>query len=1272
MTTGKEDTPLDEDNVSTSELERVLTNERGIPVYEPIEIGPAPVQGEAFDVNGPRLMITHIINENFKSYAGTQTLGPFHKSFSAIVGPNGSGKSNVIDSMLFVFGYRASKIRSKKLSVLLHNSEKHKDINSCTVSVYFQKIIDTGPGDNDYDVVPNSKFVVSRTAFKDNTSYYRLNEKKVTYKEVATVLRTNGIDLDHNRFLILQGEVEQIAMMKPKAPSEHEDGMLEFLEDIIGCSRFKEPIEKVEKRVEELNEMRNEKLNRVKVVEKEKNDLESVRNEAVEYLTLVNSITKNKNIVYQKYIHDCSVFEKQAAEKRDKILEKKKVFDDQLSEIMTEKKAKNKEHSKIWKKYELLTKECEEKQEEFSKFEQEDIRCREGLKHAKAKHVKLDKSLEQEEKKLSELKMIPEKTEKDIADLEKKLKKLDAEKAVEEDKLKEVMESLKTETQDLQVEKDAKETELLELQKVVNETKSKYSVAQSELDIYISNQKEETTKLEAIHRNLENTQATLRDRKKAVTDLQKKLPDLQKTIAKAQKDLEDANAKELQIVNNVREMRVKVEEARSSLQQSQSRGSVLEALMQLKKNGSLPGIYGRLGDLGAIDAKYDVAISTACGALDHIVVDSINTAQACVEILKKNNIGCATFIGLEKMEKWKGHCKRTIKTPENVPRLFDLVQVSDETVRPAFYFALRDTLVANDLDQATRIAYGRTRYRVVTLGGQLIDQSGTMSGGGSRVCKGRMGSKVISDIDPQDMQRMEQQLQQRAEEAKHCQQTKLKLEETIDKLKKSLDEVTFALEKFTMEIKSLTEQEASLKHQEKEQEKKVKDAAPDEKQLKKMEKSVAAFKKEYEKAQAEASKVEEEVHRLHKQIMDIGGTKLKAAESRINVVQTQIDQIAGNITRANVAVKTAKRNAAKTETRVQSLKEDIEENSANIEKLEAEFKKIEEEAINVVQAYEKSQAAMKEVEDTVAEIKKAIADLEKKEQELQKDEIEIKHEVEHYDNIVRENMQKIRHWKKELGRLSLHQIDEEEKEQLETLEAGQLEDVDKEDIEYQITILEEKMSEMKPNMAAIAEYRKKEDQYLKRVRELDEITELRNEQRKYNEELRKQRLNEFMSAFIIITTKLKEMYQMITLGGDAELELVDSLDPFSEGIVFSVRPPKKSWKNISNLSGGEKTLSSLALVFALHHYKPTPLYVMDEIDAALDFKNVSIVANYIKERTKNAQFIIISLRNNMFELADRLIGIYKTYDCTKSVTINPKKICMPVMTVDASISEAVK
>ncbi|KDD71936.1 RecF/RecN/SMC N terminal domain-containing protein, partial [Helicosporidium sp. ATCC 50920] len=152
----------------------------------------------------------------------------------------------------------------------------------------------------------------------------------------------------------------------------------------------------------------------------------------------------------------------------------------------------------------------------------------------------------------------------------------------------------------------------------------------------------------------------------------------------------------------------------------------------------------------------------------------------------------------------------------------------------------------------------------------------------------------------------------------------------------------------------------------------------------------------------------------------------------------------------------------------------------------------------------------------------------------------------------------------------------------------------------------------------------------------------------------KRRLGEFMAGFRAIGLKLKEMYRMVTLGGDAELELVDSLDPFAEGVALSVRPPGKSWKNVSNLSGGEKTLSSLSLVFALHHFRPTPIYVMDEIDAALDFRNVSVVGHYIKDRTKNAQFVVISLRNNMFELADRLVGIYKTHNATKSVSIDPR------------------
>jgi len=224
--------------------------------------------------------------------------------------------------------------------------------------------------------------------------------------------------------------------------------------------------------------------------------------------------------------------------------------------------------------------------------------------------------------------------------------------------------------------------------------------------------------------------------------------------------------------------------------------------------------------------------------------------------------------------------------------------------------------------------------------------------------------------------------------------------------------------------------------------------------------------------------------------------------------------------------------------------------------------------------------------------------------------------------------------------------------------AGDIEDelldtVVKADMDARILALEANLKNMRPNLLTIEEFRKADTEYKSRLGEFEEANQQREKARSELEALRQKRLEEFMDGYSIISMKLKEMYQMITLGGDAELELVDTLDPFSEGIHFSVRPPKKSWKQITNLSGGEKTLASLSLVFALHHYKPTPLYFMDEIDAALDFRNVSIIANYIKERTKNAQFIIISLRNHMFELADLLVGIYKTHDMSKSVAIEP-------------------
>jgi structural maintenance of chromosome 4 len=158
-----------------------------------------------------RLVITQLILTNFKSYAGQQVVGPFHPSFSSVVGPNGSGKSNVIDSLLFVFGFRASKMRQGKISALIHHSAAFPNLEYCEVEVHFQQVIDQPHGPP--NVIPNSSLVVSRRAFKNNNSKYYIDGKESSFKVVTDVLKGYGVDLDHKRFLILQGEVESIAQM---------------------------------------------------------------------------------------------------------------------------------------------------------------------------------------------------------------------------------------------------------------------------------------------------------------------------------------------------------------------------------------------------------------------------------------------------------------------------------------------------------------------------------------------------------------------------------------------------------------------------------------------------------------------------------------------------------------------------------------------------------------------------------------------------------------------------------------------------------------------------------------------------------------------------------------------------------------------------------------------------------------------------------------------------------------------------------------------------
>ena len=664
--------------------------------------------------------------------------------------------------------------------------------------------------------------------------------------------------------------------------------------------------------------------------------------------------------------------------------------------------------------------------------------------------------------------------------------------------------------------------------------------------------------------------------------------------------------------------------------------------MRLKESGRIEGFHGRLGNLGTIDQKYDVAISTACPSLENLVVDSVEVGQQCIDYLRKNNLGRANIILLDRLAK---RDLSAIDTPEGVPRLFDLVKTKNDIFRSAFFSVLQHTLVAKDLDQANRIAYGARRWRVVTLDGQLIDVSGTMSGGGTRVARGGMSSKLVAETSKEQVSKLEVDRDQLEQTFQSHQDKQRVLEVSLKDFRDQVPQLETAIQKTGLEFESLKRNLADAQRMVSELTAAQPTSNADDVRIHTLEKQVSKLEKDVQKLRAETADLEQEIQELQDKIMEVGGVRLRGQKAKVDGLKEQIETLVEEMSNAEVAKSKAEKQKVKHLKSYEDAAKELASAAEELDNLVNEVKTQSDDASASRLKAEEAQEALGAKQEELAALKRELDDKTAELNEIRAVEIEMRNKLEENQKAQSENQKRLKYWNEKLGKLSIQSVsdlgEEQAAEELPQYTKDELEDMDKDTLKGEIAILEEKIQNVNVELGVLAEYRRRVEEYTSRSNDLQSAINQRDGAKKRCDDLRKLRLEGFMTGFSLISLRLKEMYQMITMGGNAELELVDSLDPFSEGILFSVMPPKKSWKNISNLSGGEKTLSSLALVFALHHYKPTPLYVMDEIDAALDFRNVSIVASYIKERTKNAQFIVISLRNNMFELASRLVGVYK-------------------------------
>lgn len=1250
-------------------------------------------------VTAPRLMIDKVVLENFKSYAGIKEIGPFHKNFTAVVGPNGSGKSNLLECLLFAFGKRARQMRLKKLSELIHVSNRFPDLNFAKVSVYFHDIIDTEDG---YQVVQNSNFVLTRIVQKDGSSSYKLNGMLSSHEQVTTALKARGIDLEHNRFLILQGEVEQIAMMKPRAsPGEDaKTGLLEYLEEIIGTNSYVPLIQEAVTKLENIGDEVLAKNQRVEEASKAVSQLEGPKNEALAFIELEkerHEIINTKNQV-SRFIH---------VEQEKVIVEQIEQIDIDLKEVENQFEIKKQENI-------IAIKEFEKSRDEVMKLKtarnelkfklqeaiDKDNELNEDIKALRNKKIDTEGKVAALNKKKEGIKdSLIEMTEK-IPQIETELIGLKAEKIQVEAEFQARNLEIMTATEEMQNQKLIYEKENIPLLKQLDDLKAKAEIKRQQIEFLVSEKAQEEQERAYLEKEILNCENTYDLKVKQLEEIGLRFSTVNHDADTKHKMYEQL-IRDLEITRNqLNEEKRQLHEFEDLERKAEGRNRLIQDIMNGKRTGELTGIYGRLGDLGAVDPKYDIAVSSATSRMDFIVVQTVSDADNLLEFVRRRGLGRVNIIPLDKVSMQYERLSRVeFQCPdEKTKRIFDLIKYEDQKIGSAFYFALTDTLVTESMDHARKIAFGPKRYRVVTLNGEVISPSGEMQG----FAKPKSGAINLlgqnrASFSPEDLSDLQERIRELAAKFSDLNSKAKQYQTEMASEKKDKLQFDHQLMVLKNEGAGLKERIQKFKTRESELIAKIQSQKNSENEVEELRLIVAKNEQATIKILKLIADKQVQIQQIEQEIDIYGGEEFKELKRRRQNLNEAEDTLESEAGKMQKKLHQVKNDYEKLMKQIQELDVILELTNSDLAKKREEIETLKPLALELAEQSEDIRKDYENKIEIVRQLQQTQDYIKKQFEQILENRDKLKDNRKGATNNLRNAQSEINRWDQRIIKnreefsgllagyqdllscdmdLDIEKLEDKNENHEENPRKRTKRDDERKAIRFPVNHefsveeiqglleklefikhlevkIQEELTKSRPNLQIIEEYRSRVQEKNAKESEFCLIKNQEMELRKRYSDLSTQRLQEFYAGYTIISQKLREMYRMITRGGDAELEFADSTDPFSEGIVFTVRPPNKSWKKMANLSGGEKTLSSLSLVFALHHYKPNALYVMDEVDAALDFQNVSVIANYIKDRTKNAQFIIVSLRYQMFELADRLVGVYKTKDVSQTISISP-------------------
>ncbi|NLI62271.1 MAG: chromosome segregation protein SMC [Methanosarcinaceae archaeon] len=1175
------------------------------------------------------MIIKEIEFVNFKSFSKKVKI-PFYEGFTAISGPNGSGKSNIIDGVLFSLGLTGSKsMRAEKLTDLIYrpNDDKEKKPDFAEVIITFDNTDRAAPIDLDY-------FTISRKVKQTKSgyySYYYLNGKTSSLTEIHDFLAKAGVTVEGYN-VVMQGDVSQIMGRMSSIDRR------KVIDDIAGVSEFED---KKQKSFDELDIVK-EQIDKVDIIIEEVKfrlkRLLNERNTALKY----NSLREEKR-KYEGYLL--------LAKLKDAEIEIKNVENELL--LFEEKKIK--EDEKI-KAFQIKVEEAEEEFEQINKDirekgEDEQIRIKKEIEEIRGKITVYKETIEvikreresydsrrrdlflkidtdKKELNLIEEKLSEEKTREDglLREKEERVKEKTivsiniarmserfSEQANVLNEEKRNLESIKNKKAQIIRDEDRlldslrrKANEIREITAETEDSKQKASTAQSDIKVVVY----EIESLQKESKGLTND----------ISDLESALSRLQKDMTETDNSIRIAETEHSKI-----EARVRAGETGSAYSHA------VEDVLKASKRDELFGICGTVANLGRVNSKYATALEIAAGArMQAIVVETDSDAAHAINYLKNRGRGRATFIPLNKMES-----RRFLQNPD-IPGFIgyaiDLTEYENK-YDSAFWYVFRDTVIVDNLTNA-RKSIGK--YRIVTLDGEVLEKSGVMVGGSIS----KRGGISFADTEKKKLEELTAEIRNlyvKREELKY------KTEDVLGKIKvaeKRVQTIRSEIEHKNMVIEEIKGREDRLEELLRNKRNVISNLENENKIMKDELTSLYEIKKETEQMQLNSEEIIQnieselnnpELEELNKKSQRID-EEIKRLESRINDVKAEINAF---------------------ELKAQNLKSSIEDSRKMIE--EADLKKDEGNVRikDLEKQIELSEEKMREneiLESKMAEDLKALQD---KRVEIDKKRLDL---IRKLDKVIldREELDE-----KEKGCNLTHETLQKQVESLkyEISEKGisASDDVPEYKTVYvTIEALEKEMASMEPvNMRAIDEY----DEVNKRAVELTERRDIlfteREQLLKRIDQFEIMKKNAFMEAYEAINKNFGEVFYELA-DGTGELFLENPDDPFSGGMTLNAQPKGKNIIRLESMSGGEKSLTALAFLIAIQVYRPAPFYVFDEVDQNLDGWNVERVANRIQKSSKDAQFVVISLRKPMLEKSDRIVGVTQQNGKTQITGIKVK------------------